>query len=196
MTLRIAPGFRCSSRRLARQQRGVALITSLLLMLVITMLAVSMYRSVGGQEKIAGNLREKQRALHAAVSAQKYAEWWLSTRPNISAGSVCSGVSSTFQVCSNQLKEPARLPWNTVPTGTAEVGFTYAPPTMVINDDGGAGTYFKSPSVYIHYLGVAPDGQGAVFQIDAVGYGGGASSVAVVESTFQVTNGVKDLGGL
>jgi type IV pilus assembly protein PilX len=60
----------------------------------------------------------------------------------------------------------------------------------------GDGTYYKSPMIYIHYLGAAPGGQGAVFQIDALGYGGGDSSIAVVESTFQVTNGVRNLGGL
>ena len=37
-----------------------------------------MFRSFGMQEKIAGNMREKQRALQAAVSAEQYAEWWLS----------------------------------------------------------------------------------------------------------------------
>jgi len=38
---------------------GVALISSLLLLLIITILALSMFRSFGTQERIAGNLREK-----------------------------------------------------------------------------------------------------------------------------------------
>ena len=61
----------------AANQRGVALVTSLLLLVIITILALSMFRSFGTQERIAGNLREKERALHAADSAQQYAEWWL-----------------------------------------------------------------------------------------------------------------------
>ncbi|MGB6309570.1 MAG: PilX N-terminal domain-containing pilus assembly protein, partial [Steroidobacteraceae bacterium] len=51
--------------------------SSLLLLLVVTIIALSMFRSFGIQEKIAGNMREKQRALQAATSAQQYAETWL-----------------------------------------------------------------------------------------------------------------------
>jgi Tfp pilus assembly protein PilX len=40
-------------------QRGVALITALLMLLVATILAAAMFRSFGTQEKLAGNLREK-----------------------------------------------------------------------------------------------------------------------------------------
>jgi len=45
----------------AVRERGVALVSSLLLLLIITIIALSMFRSFGSQEKIAGNLREKDR---------------------------------------------------------------------------------------------------------------------------------------
>ncbi len=61
-----------------KSQRGMVLVTSLLLLLVVTMLAVSMFRSMGLDEKIAGNMRDKQRALNAAETAEQYAENWLS----------------------------------------------------------------------------------------------------------------------
>ena len=77
-----------SGQRIAANQRGVALVTSLLLLLIITILALSMFRSFGTQERIAGNLREKERALHAADSAQQYAEWWLLQGNNTAAGAV------------------------------------------------------------------------------------------------------------
>ena len=51
------------------RQHGIVLIASLLLLLVITILALAMFRSMGLGEKIAGNVREKQRALHAAAVA-------------------------------------------------------------------------------------------------------------------------------
>lgn len=184
------------SGRFAHHQRGVALIVSLLLLLVVTLLAVGMYRSVGGSEKVAGNLREKQRALHAAVSAQKYAEWWLSMRTTVNSGTTCSAVSTTLQVCSNALANPSAVPWV---SGTTPVGVSYTPPGMVVpttTESSGPDTYFKAPMLYIYYLGTASGVQGAVYQIDAVGYGGNSSSLAVVESTFQVSNGVKNLGGL
>ena len=65
-----------------RLQRGVVLVTSLLLLVVVTIIALSMFRSFGIQEKIAGNMREKQRALQAAISAEQNAENWLSNNGN------------------------------------------------------------------------------------------------------------------
>jgi type IV pilus assembly protein PilX len=40
-------------------QGGMVLITALLLLIVVTILAVGMFRSFGLDEKIAGNMREK-----------------------------------------------------------------------------------------------------------------------------------------
>ena len=68
----------------------MVLISSLLLLIVVTIIALSMFRSFGIQEKIAGNTREKQRALPAAVSAQQFAEWWLSNNGATSAPVPCA----------------------------------------------------------------------------------------------------------
>ena len=67
-------------------QRGLVLVSSLLLLLVVTILALAMFRSMGLAEKISGNVREKQRAVHAAMVAEQYAEWWLTTNGNSSHG--------------------------------------------------------------------------------------------------------------
>ena len=48
-------------RAAACSERGIALVSSMLLLLIITILALSMFRSLGTQEKIAGNVREKDR---------------------------------------------------------------------------------------------------------------------------------------
>src|SRR5689334_22323376 len=94
--------------RISKRQRGMALVAGLLLLLVITILGVSMFRSFGMQTRIAGNTMEKQRALHNAEAAQAYAEWWLSGNggKNATVGSACSTLVTTLantQVCSNQL---------------------------------------------------------------------------------------------
>jgi type IV pilus assembly protein PilX len=57
--------------------QGYVLIVGLLFLLVLSLLAVSMMKSFGMQEKIASNTREKQRAFEAAQSALRYGEWWL-----------------------------------------------------------------------------------------------------------------------
>src|SRR5689334_8507163 len=99
-----------AARDSAVGQRGMALVSSMLLLLIITVLAVGMYRSFGTQEKIAGNVREKQRALHAAESAEQYAEWWITQGNNAQTGAVVCGtpqlnanVGGQGQICSNTL---------------------------------------------------------------------------------------------
>ena len=166
----------------AASQRGMVLITALLLLIVVTLLAVSMFRSFGLDERIAGNVREKQRALNAAETAENYAEYWL-TNGNSSTGTSCTAfVSSTVgQVCSNPLTTPTQIPW--------AAGVHYIPvvgTAMNITTAGGQGTYYGTPSFYISYLGVSPNGLGNIFQIDAVGYGGSSDTAAVVEATYIV----------
>jgi type IV pilus assembly protein PilX len=182
-------------------QRGMALITSLLLLLVVTILAVAMFRGFSIQGRIAGNVREKQRAVTAAVSAEQYAEWWLTQGNNAaSAPVVCAAPMldanlSQGQICSNQLKRDLALDVTKVPwtIGTDKVGISYVPNQMIgkINADApGQDSFYSEPSFYIADMGVSADGQGEVYQVDAAGWGAAPNSVAVVESTFEVTAGV------
>jgi type IV pilus assembly protein PilX len=193
---------------LAAVQRGVALVSSLLLLIIITILALSMFRSFGTQEKIAGNLREKDRALHAAASAQQYGEWWLTQGNNAAIGAVTCAIGTLNanlgqgQIC-NQTPIQAGIDvtqvGTTVPTAGWATQVTYVPPTMGV--PGVAGTngdppYFGAPAFYLTDLGVAGDGAGEAYQIDAYGYGSTAGTVAVVESTYEVAQGVVNRGGL
>jgi type IV pilus assembly protein PilX len=167
----------------------MVLVSALLLLVVVTLLAVGMFRSFGLGERIAGNTREKGRALQAAESAQAYAEWWLS-QGNGGTGIECNTLltPTTAQVCANPLASTTTLPWM---NGTAQVGVQYTPPNMQVTTTSGVGTYYASPVFYITYLGLAPGGTAVVYQIDAVGYGGSPSAVAVVESIYSVSSGIK-----
>lgn len=177
--------------RTRRKQRGMALVTAILLLVVMTIMAISMMRSYGVEEKIAGNTREKERALNAAVSAQQYAEYWLSanTAP-IAAG--CTGVVSSAigQVCTLPLVDFSTLPW---PSGVTYTPFTSNPIDLVTNTiastNASQGTYYAAPVFYITDLGPnkgTPVGE--LYQIDAAGYGGTPNAVAVVESTYVITS--------
>lgn len=189
------------------RQRGLVLISSLLLLVVVTILAIGLFRSFGMDEKIAGNTREKQRALQAAVSAQQFAEWWLSVGNTASPVSCTAPVTApTVQVCSNILptlvggaQNIASLSWASTATGQ---GVIYTPPSMATSIQTGAnigaGTYYASPVFYISYLGVGLGANGAsgnLYQIDAVGYGGSPNTAAVVESTYIVETADKPLDG-
>jgi len=200
------------SVRPARAQRGIALITSLLLLIIITLLAVSMFRSLGTQEKIAGNLREKDRALHAAESAQEFGEWWLLQGNNAAIGAVpctagvLNGTLNQGQICSNWLDRDlgitiTNIPWVIAGPGGGRVGVSYQPQTMAVMSLNQAGTaanpaYFDLPTFYIADLGPAFDGQGEAYRVDAFGYGSNQTTVAVVESTYEVSQGVVNRSGL
>jgi type IV pilus assembly protein PilX len=179
------------------EQRGVVLVSSLLLLLVVTIIALSMFRSFGIQEKIAGNMREKQRALQAAVSVQQYAEWWLSNNASGAASVPCSALLNANlnegQICSNQLPtftSVTSVPWG----GTTPIGVTFIPAGMQIGSTTSTAntilnpTYAAAPTFYISDMGASADASipGEIYQIDAVGYGGNSNTVAEVESTYAV----------
>jgi type IV pilus assembly protein PilX len=197
--------------RMPRSQRGVVLITSMLLLLVVTIMALAMFRSFGIQEKIAGNMREKQRALQAAVSAQTYGEQWLisnaGTSPPVVCNSLLNANSAEGQICSNQLPSsllPAGTTVTTVPwavTGSTNVGVTYTPTGMNVGAasvTNASASYVTAPTFYISDLGQSadPNVPGEVYLVDAAGYGGNSNTVAVVESTFAVYSSSNNRGGL
>lgn len=168
-------------------EQGMALISALLLLLVTTILGIAMFRSFGLLERIAGNTREKQRALGAAESAQTYAEWWLTSNSglNATAGVTCATSPATATVCSNVLASPASLPWS---AGAV----SYNPGnTMTVGAAGTAGDYVSAPLFYISFLGTSydPNSQTTTntYQIDAAGYAGTSNSTAVVEDTYNVS---------
>jgi type IV pilus assembly protein PilX len=188
------------------RQAGMVLVTALLMLIVVTILAVAMFRSFGLDEKIAGNLREKTRALNAAETAEQYAEYWLGAGNGsaTSAPITCSTLvpASAPQICTNPLVTPAALPWL---VGANPVGVTYLPqaptpanptvPTpMNVTTTIGPGSYYATPAFYITFIGASPGGLGKIYQIDAQGFGSSPDTVAVVESTYIVQTGVKDLG--
>jgi len=193
-----------------RAQRGVALISALLLLMVITILGLSMFRSFPTQEKIAGNVREKERALHAANSALQFAEWWLLQGNNVANGAVACGAQASYlngnlnegQICANPLytvpPQPAGLvpsvtsvPWN---IAGAPVGVQYTPSGMTVGTVSANNPlltpndypYASPPVFYISLLGEAGDAQGKAYQIDAYAYGSSTSTVAIVESIYEV----------
>jgi len=170
----------------------MALISGMLLLLVVTIIGLSMFRSFGIQARIAGNTREKQRALHTAEAAQSFAEWWLSSSAggNATAGSECTDLLSVeagkTQVCSNKLTgNVAAVPWK---NGGKEVGIQYTPTGLGMT---GADAYFQPPRFYIAYLDGTYDKatgtQVNSYRIDATGYGGNPNTASVVESAYRVS---------
>ena len=184
------------------KQAGMALVTALLLLLVLTMLGVGMFRSFGLQERIAGNTRERQRALHAASVGQSYAEWWLTANKGANAqqGGDCStqGVitvssSTPPSICTNALSNPVSVPWTNA--------VSYTPPNSTSgslaymstgsSNAGNTDNYYYAPNFYIQWVsGFYDKTSGAAvnnYLVDADGYAGTSTTAAVVESSFTVS---------
>lgn len=181
------------------------LVISLLLLIVLTFLAVGMYHSFRVQETMAANTKEKTRAYQVAQSAELYAEYLLTNDlSQLTQSSSCSATAPPTAplgtICSG-------VPVNINPPSSSTAmkllnGQVYKSmiPALTISTKGGSsasgGTYYDNPQFYIQYLGVSADGTGQIYQITALGYGGNSSAVAVVQSTYQITTGIKNLGGL
>lgn len=187
----------CSSsvgRRSVRNQGGVIMVSAILLLVVITIFAIAMFRSFGLEEKIATNVRDKERATQSAMAALQYAEWWLAQAGNgltpkpCTAGLLDANAGQTV-LCSNSLASLvggvgaiANVPWNNDTVGTI-----YTPPNMNVSNTGGINKYYAAPRFYVQFIGNSTTlNCGNVYLIDAWGYGGSDASKAVVESTYQL----------
>ena len=142
----------------------MALVTSLLLLVIITILALSMFRSFGTQEKIAGNLREKERALHAAVSAQQYAEWWLLQGNNTAAGAIACTVSRWLRPrpwARSATRRPSSCRRGAVTQVPWPIQVTYTPQNMMSRRPGdrpGQSALLCNPAFWITDRGMSADG--------------------------------------
>lgn len=185
---------------------GMVLITTLLLLVIVTLLALAMFRGAGLEGRIAGNMMDKQRALQAADTAQEYTEQWLlgnasSVPPPACTNSSFTGATTPI-VCSNALStstdalSASVVPWS---ISGAAVGYTYTPTIPYLSGgsvqtellptstSGGVGQYYQAPVVYIAQLGADATVPNAVdYQVDAWSNAGSNGTVAVVESTYQI----------
>ena len=187
-----------------KRQGGIVLPTALIILMVMSVLAVSLLRNYGTLERIADNTRDKQRAFNAAQSTLQYGEWWL-TQGNAGAGAACAGMYSTSaaKVCSNALissgattsqAQVSTVPWQT--SGSVDLGNLYTPPGLVVSSTGGIDSYAATPRFYVTSLGIDPTASIQLYQVSAMAQGGSKDSVAVVQSVYGVKSSIVDAGGL
>lgn len=191
----------------AASQRGMALLSSMLLLMIITLMALAMFRGVNTGEKIAGNLREKDRALHSAEAAQQYGEWWLLQGSNVALGSVscvagvltATALNPNGQICATGQSAQAMFGDMTLPANwTTRTEYLPQGMSVTAGTPGANGdvVYAQVPAFYIADLGLAADGAGEAYQVAAYGFGASTGSIAVVESVYEVQQGVVNRGGL
>ncbi len=200
-----------SKARFPQRSTGFVLIASLLLLIVMTLLALTMFHSFGIQELIAGNVREKQRALQSAEAAEQYAEMWLTYPGNALTNTVdCATgpialsayttapytAASVPYICLKPIAtvddalSAATVPWK---IGGTEVGFTFFPGALSASGDmtvTGTGSptlnsYYQVPRFYIAL--VSNSASQALYRIDAWNWGGTTNTAAVVEANYTIT---------
>jgi type IV pilus assembly protein PilX len=198
----------------SRSARGFVLIASLLLLVVMTLIALAMFHSFGIQELVAGNVREKQRAVQSALAAEQYAEIWLTAPGNVLSNIVdCSTVTlqaysstSVPYLCLKPISSVisvTSVPWK---ISGNEVGFVFFPGAsagagngltstgdMTVSTSGGLNSYYEAPRFYIGLLSATASQ--AVFRIDAWSWGGTPNTTAVVEANYTVTCGTCSTAG-
>ena len=184
---------------LLQHQRGVALIASLLIMLLMTIVALSVFRNNNLTERLSGGTRDKQRAFQVAQAALSYGEWWLTQQTTTTLTPVtCSTTANltTLQVCSVPAGSTASL------VAALKVYQGFVPTNMVVNAGGGLAAngdinYSQNPGIYISTNGILTATGQTLYQVTAIGYGGtnGSSGAEVVVQSYFVLNASSVSGG-
>jgi type IV pilus assembly protein PilX len=179
------------------KQRGVALVVSLIILVLMTIVGLSILNGNRYLEKNAGASRDKQRAIQAAQDALLYAEWWLVYGGgNLDFKTCGTSAPTTIQVCTY---DPAASTAN-----LANVAYytKYTPNFMTVQTTtptagGLAGTaatsdiiYSQNPGIYVNCIScgntLGTTGL-TLYRITAIGYGGiggNNGTTAIVQSVY------------
>ena len=85
------------------RQQGVALITGLIFLVVLTLIAITAARMAGLEERMSGNLRDRSLAVQAAETALRDAERDIRGGAGITRAPPISGLSGFGPACTNGL---------------------------------------------------------------------------------------------
>lgn len=179
-----------------QEQKGFVLFAVMIFLIVMSLLGITMFGGFIKDQKMSGNLREKQRAIEAAQAGLDSVQNWMVQPSNLYVGSWADGVTcstvgqatDTPVVCNNALANPATLPW-----GSYQV---FQPNAMTVTAAGGANSYASNVGYYIQYLGDTPKNPpSALYKVTSTALGGNATAAAVLETVFEVTVTSRDIGG-
>ncbi|NOZ52567.1 MAG: hypothetical protein GXP08_05400 [Gammaproteobacteria bacterium] len=175
------------------QSNGSILITSLLLLLVMTILAVTALNSTVMEEKMSSNTRQKNLAHQAAETALKAAEAWLDNTANVGIHDDVvqkfTGVAERY----NSATSASSLNWDTNTSSAWTISNSQAVTTLTTfpND---ANLIPGAPRYLIEYVGrvgepplnfTDPDLRQYAFRVVAIGWGPDKNTKVVLSSSFR-----------
>lgn len=176
-----------------RQQKGAALITSLIFLILLTLLGFSASRGVIMQELISRNFSDQNLAFQAAEAALKYAEACIRN----SNGEPSGGPTAVLALCTpgtgtippmpyadTTLQNAPTTFWTTT-TGTAYGGSTLGGGTLSLP----TGALSSQPSYVIAVMNWTScngiDDDSCIYQITAWGAGVNPSTQKIVQSIYR-----------
>lgn len=192
------PPFPTGRSPLPTAVRGFALYTALIFLLVLTLLGVAMYSSMGLQQRMAGDMQQKLRALTAADNATGVAEAYVQQNA-LPVLSVCSGQTTAPRICpfGSLLNPVANATWSAGGVGVQLTGTDF-PAGFVVPSGGVEGAYAAFPQYYIEQLpplagytlgtGQQYGGGSPVvnfYRITGWGVGGNTNAVAIVQTIYR-----------
>lgn len=170
-----------------QHQRGAALVVSLLILLVMTVIGVSSMQTTILEEKMASNTREREQAFEAAEAALRGAEAFLEGTVAITSPFDTDGSDGLYDDTVQEL-------WNTV-TWTAadsreysDFSSTYATgssnkPRYIVEHFGTTGTEVDQYNLGNYGAGVGA-GEVELFRITVRGVGANNSAPVYLQSTY------------
>jgi type IV pilus assembly protein PilX len=165
------------------RQQGVALIMSLVILLILTILGIQGMQTSTFEEKMAGNFRDKQMAFEAAESALKAGEIWLNLQgnPPISDSTGSNGVwsfgNATIQTASF---------WSGVSFTSSNLTGLATQPQFVIEERGvQAGTGNNTSAEIGSNSKASFSGTVYAYRITARGTGGSNTAVVMLQSDYE-----------
>lgn len=158
-------GYLCKSQ----QQAGVVLIISMIVLTLMTLIGVTAMRDTNLQERMAGNLRDRDLAFQAAEAALRAGEQWLL-------------MNASTQTMALRMDDPVAWDGSTpIPTGLLSLGLDLSADPV----------FHVGRARHVEPLGAPCDSTIAncgscIYPITAYGVGGTNTAVVVLQTQYEV----------
>lgn len=175
-------GARLSRRVGCSSERGIVLVLSLILLVVIALLSVATLKNVGSAESTAGNVRTTELATQSAEIALRHCEASVVRQMTIDAGGESSYPTTFTDANILPATEPPQWQKQTLWDSSSDTVFVL--PLALLNNPGLVVTTYKRPSeCMVEKLSVASGSDpSSFFVITARGFG---PDVAAVEGPVR-----------
>ena len=153
-------------------ERGIVLVIALILLVIISLLAVTSLRNAGSSESVAGNVRTTELATQAADIALRHCESSAIKITKLIANASDTSAQATYPttlVEANVQRVSTADQWKSVSNWDSTTTAVFVLPSDLV---GNTATYQRPPECMVESLtGVTPTGPPASFVITARGFG-------------------------